>query len=192
MPRISNREVKEYVNKREQFVTNNGTITSAISATGMYVVYSYGRHFPLYAYDEEKNQWYGNSDKYSQTTSCHQSHARPDGDIQWTDTETLRKLTESPDAFVMHHINERGRLAIIEQLRSVCKTNHFLWERWLDADMIDGDTSQSMLDAWEEELIRALDEGREDIEISDNLTRSGNPEWLYVGPSGIDIEVSLD
>ena len=62
----------------------------------------------------------------------------------------------------------------------------------MDADMIDGDTSQSMLDAWEEELIRALDEGREDIEISDNLTRSGNPEWLYVGPSGIDIEVSLD
>ena len=198
MPRISNREVKEYVNKRQQFITNNGTITSAISATGMYVVYSYGRHFPMYAFDADKNQWYGNSDKYSCTTTRHQSYAQPGwfgvggSYIQWTDTATLRKLTESPDAFVMHRINERGRLAIIEQLTSVCKKSAFEPENWLDADMIDGDTSQSMLGAWEEELIEALDDGREEIEIRSFLTISGNPETLYVGPSGINIEVSID
>ena len=198
MPRITNREVKEYVNKREQFITNSGAIFPAISANGMYVVYSYGRHFPMYAFDENRNQWYGNSDKYSKTTSFHQIHARPDrlgiggSYIQWTDTATLRKLTESPDAFVMHHVNERGRLAIIEQLTSVCKKSAFEPENWLDADMIDGDTSQSMLGAWEEELIEALDDGREEIEIRSFLTISGNPETLYVGPSGINIEVSID
>ena len=95
MAKVSNREVGDLVNKREQFVTNNETITSSINSKGLYVVYSYGQHFPMYAHDADTNQWFGNSDKYSRTTSRHQSHARPDADIHWTDTDTMSALVNS-------------------------------------------------------------------------------------------------
>lgn len=42
-----------------------------------YVVFSYGRHFPLYAYDKQTHKWYENKDGYSHTTSVHRSKARP-------------------------------------------------------------------------------------------------------------------
>ena len=42
----------------------------------MYVVYSYGYHFPMYIF--KAGRWYRNTDKYSVTTSKHQSQLRPD------------------------------------------------------------------------------------------------------------------
>jgi len=45
--------------------------------TGYYVVFSYGLHWPLFVYDYSKDQWYGNSDKYSVTTSKHYSKLNP-------------------------------------------------------------------------------------------------------------------
>ena len=43
---------------------------------GVYKVYSYGFHFPMYAW--KKGRWYENVDKYSPTTSKQQSQLRPD------------------------------------------------------------------------------------------------------------------
>lgn len=40
-----------------------------------YIVYSYGFHFPIFAFVE--GQWYRNSDKYSRTTSKHQTQLAP-------------------------------------------------------------------------------------------------------------------
>jgi len=45
----------------------------------LYVVYSYGEHFPIYIYDSKRDEWYGNSDKYSRSTSKHQNQAYPSG-----------------------------------------------------------------------------------------------------------------
>jgi len=100
MPRLSNRDVRSYVNDRKLFKTNAGTIWSDyLSAPkakrSMYVVYSYDTHFPMYVYDCETKQWFGNSDKYSPTTSKHQHYARPDADITWLDRpDTQRLVTE--------------------------------------------------------------------------------------------------
>ena len=41
----------------------------------VYAVYSYGYHFPIYAFIA--GVWYRNSGKYSRTTSKHQGQARP-------------------------------------------------------------------------------------------------------------------
>ncbi len=108
MPRISNREVRSYVDRREEFVTNNGTIISdttfsgdiddatalpADKGKGFYIVYSYGKHFPMFAYDETAAQWFGNGSKYSHTTTRHQSHARPStDDILWLDHDGMLDL----------------------------------------------------------------------------------------------------
>lgn len=41
-----------------------------------YIVYSYDEHFPIAAYDYDNKLWYLNTDKYSSTTSRHQSIVR--------------------------------------------------------------------------------------------------------------------
>ena len=65
-----------------------------------YVVYSYGTHFPMYIWDEVTHRWYGNSDKYSRTTTRHQHNANPtffnpdipSRAIQWLDTDKMRAI----------------------------------------------------------------------------------------------------
>jgi hypothetical protein len=43
----------------------------------LYVVYSYGRHWPLFVWDEVTQTWFHNTDKYSVTTSKHYTKACP-------------------------------------------------------------------------------------------------------------------
>jgi hypothetical protein len=43
----------------------------------MYVVYSYGEHWPLFIYHYLTDTWFENSDKRSVTTSKHRSQAHP-------------------------------------------------------------------------------------------------------------------
>jgi hypothetical protein len=92
-PRIANCGAREYVNARKPFANYGGTLTAYEQATAdrhVYVVMSYGPHFPIYVYDYPTGEWYGNSDRYSQTTSNHQNRARPTADIKWVDTKTMR------------------------------------------------------------------------------------------------------
>ena len=58
----------------------------------VFVIYSYGEHFPMYVWDEGTHQWLGNKDKYSRTTSTHQSKYRPSEVANWFDTATLKKI----------------------------------------------------------------------------------------------------
>jgi len=55
-----------------------------------YVVYSYGRHFPIYVW--LLGVWYENTDKYSVSTSKHQTQARPDADTVKVDAKTMRDM----------------------------------------------------------------------------------------------------
>lgn len=93
IPRIANRDMGEYVRHMIEFKNNNNsvyatTVTSSQGLGPIYVVYSYGTHFPMYAW--EKGKWYGNKDKYSRTTSCHQSLCNPSsGSIFWMSTERM-------------------------------------------------------------------------------------------------------
>ena len=43
----------------------------------LYVVYSYGSHWPLFIFDYSNGQWYENSDRCSCTTSKHRAYAHP-------------------------------------------------------------------------------------------------------------------
>lgn len=71
MDRVANSRAREYVNKRLPFIGSN---TYAQWVNGKYVVYSYGSHFPMYVWDKG---WIFNIDRYSRTTSKHQSQLRP-------------------------------------------------------------------------------------------------------------------
>jgi len=56
---------------------------------GWYVVYSYGSHWPLHAYNEELDMWFSNTDKYSTSTSRHFSQTQPRSSINITSEEML-------------------------------------------------------------------------------------------------------
>ena len=43
----------------------------------LYIVYSYGKHFPLFVFDKQTGTWYTNEDKYSVTTSKHRTQCLP-------------------------------------------------------------------------------------------------------------------
>lgn len=64
----------------------------AVDDCRVYVIYSYGSHFPMYVYDETVGEWVGNKDKYSRTTSSHQSKYRPSEVAKWFDTATLQDI----------------------------------------------------------------------------------------------------
>jgi hypothetical protein len=60
----------------------------------VYAIYSYGSHFPMYVWDELSGQWLGNSDKYSRTTSTHQSKYRPSEVAKWFGTAELCSIID--------------------------------------------------------------------------------------------------
>ncbi len=70
-PRVSNREAATLVQRREQFYANNHTLYGVKCWDGgLYVVYSYGPHFPLVVWDPAAG-WLHNQDHYSATTARH-------------------------------------------------------------------------------------------------------------------------
>ena len=60
-----------------------------------YTVYSYGSHYPLYVYDYEACQWYGNKDKSTPTTNKHMKRFEPYSVAQWVDTDTITRIATS-------------------------------------------------------------------------------------------------
>lgn len=65
---VTNRMIPGLIERRAEFKANN---VFAVDVGGGYAVYSYGLHFPMAALIN--GVWYVNSDKYSVTTSRHQS-----------------------------------------------------------------------------------------------------------------------
>ena len=96
--RCANNDARRYVNKREEFMNNNSTMyahtIASTTGTDLYLVFSYGSHFPMYIAEEHEGHvnWYGNMDKYRITTTNHQSLCRPEADITWFDTNNMLVL----------------------------------------------------------------------------------------------------
>lgn len=99
---VANKDAWSEVVKKEAFVGSNmwgewitrgghwanDEVVGEVSE--LYVVYSYGTHFPMYIYDKQMGQWLGNKDKYSQSTTRHQSQTRPSNVEVWLDTDDMK------------------------------------------------------------------------------------------------------
>jgi len=85
--KISNSKARQFVQNKLEFKGNN---LFAEVTSGVYKVYSYGRHFPIYAYKDKV--WYKNVDKYSLTTSKHQSQLHPLEECLELNTEAMKAL----------------------------------------------------------------------------------------------------
>ena len=99
MKRIANNKAREVIDKLEEFQGSNmlgkwlGIGNVRAEKDKLYVVYSYGSHFPMYIYDAKEQKWLGNSDKYSRSTTRQQSHARPSSGIDvWYNTDDMKEV----------------------------------------------------------------------------------------------------
>ena len=72
MDKIANKVCRLYVENRREF---DGSNLFARNIGKLYIVYSYGTHYPMFLF--RKGWWYENSDKYSNSTSRQHSQARP-------------------------------------------------------------------------------------------------------------------
>ena len=97
MVKVTNRDCANYVSNRIAFKGSNlfgewdyaGDYFNNGRGTP-YIVYSWGRHFPIYAYVYGK--WYENTDKYSASTSRHQTQARPDANTIKVNTKDINSM----------------------------------------------------------------------------------------------------
>jgi len=87
MLKLRNSDVWRAVQEREEFKNNNGTLFGKWVTPFLYVVYSYGEHWPLFMWDGRPKicAWAYNTDKYSVTTSRHFNQAHPQCDRVYPD-----------------------------------------------------------------------------------------------------------
>lgn len=81
--RIANKSARAMVQLRRPFEGSHLFARERTPQHGMstlYVVYSYGEHWPLYVAETDEGNnttWYEMDDKYSQSTTRHQSQCNP-------------------------------------------------------------------------------------------------------------------
>lgn len=128
MKNVSSRYICEYVMRLQPFENHKRTCYGQwksrrdgigfsdgrdfdISSELGYVVYSYSSHFPIYFYSMEAECWFGTTDKYSKTTSRHQSLARPAAreDITWLGVDSLKYIvTHGYAAYAANRMRLKG------------------------------------------------------------------------------------
>jgi len=95
----ANRFVWSHVQSKTAFTNTNKTLFGNYVYSGIYVVYSYGSHFPIYAYEPKSDRWFANEDKYSRTTTRHQSLAHPRTETYPLSSEAMRELVNHADGY---------------------------------------------------------------------------------------------
>jgi len=92
MLKLSNSNVRNAVQNRVEFKNTNGTLFGRWETPFLYVVYSYGEHFPMFLCDgRHGSSWAINTDKYSVTTSKHFTQAHPQCETVGSDTQELKE-----------------------------------------------------------------------------------------------------
>ena len=95
--RTSNKNAYSLVMAKEKFTASNlfgewVTCWNDGVHNELFVVYSYGYHFPMWIWDENVKEWVGNSDKYSRSTTRQQSQTKPANVSAWYSTEQMKRL----------------------------------------------------------------------------------------------------
>ena len=98
MQRVSTHTCRAFVEQRRAFQNHSGSLRGYWheyeDGSRVYVVWTYNE--PLYAYDEEAGQWFGNETKYSRTSSKHKGCAQPHSTrIEWRDKSTMTEIANN-------------------------------------------------------------------------------------------------
>ena len=98
-PKISNGESRSYTENMLPFRANN--LEGKTLDNGDYVVLSYG-YYPIWFYSAATSKWYGNKDKYSQSTAKQISQSRPSYDATILPKSELNEVMFSSSLGKLH------------------------------------------------------------------------------------------
>lgn len=70
-------EAKHFVRARREFTASKRRMFGRCDYNGLYIVYSWGTHWPLYIYDDSVDQWYGCNEKHTRSTNRHANVCQP-------------------------------------------------------------------------------------------------------------------
>lgn len=88
--KIANRNARVHVQNLEEFQGNN--LYAGWRDEKWYIVFSYGTHWPMFAFDRETKTWFENISRYSCTTSKHRTQAHPHIETVGLPVEALKEL----------------------------------------------------------------------------------------------------
>lgn len=91
MTTIANFAAREHVQSCSPFKGSN--IFGDTLTNGIYAVWSYGTHWPLFA--KVGDQWYENEGRYSVTTNKHRSQCHPHAETIKVSCDELRRIIEA-------------------------------------------------------------------------------------------------
>lgn len=74
---VINTAMRKLVGSKTPFVNGNKTCFAEYTSNGCYVVYSYGKHYPVLIWEPVTKMWFVNEDRNSRTTNRHKSLCRP-------------------------------------------------------------------------------------------------------------------
>ena len=100
-PRINGRLARPYVQARNPFQNHSSQLYAVQHTPTLYVVYSYGSHWPLFVHDGF--DWHENEDRCSPTTSKHRTQTHPH-------TETIKKSCTWLRNFITSHMGYHRQL----------------------------------------------------------------------------------
>lgn len=90
MIKTSNRKASTYVANLKEFTGSN--TFGVWENPDCYVVYSYGKHFPMYLYNKTLQEWFINEDKYSVSTSKQTTQLHPNVSCTVSTTTEIKKM----------------------------------------------------------------------------------------------------
>lgn len=90
--KIRNADAHTYTRYVLPFEGSN--LYAAWQPDGLYVVFSYGPHWPLFIYNPATREWLENSDRTSRTTSKHRGQAHPRTETTPLPVETMLAYVE--------------------------------------------------------------------------------------------------
>ena len=105
----TNQKSRSFVQQCLPFQTGHKTLYGEWTGR-LYVVFSYGSHWPLFIYDPEAKVWFENSSRYSNTTSKHRTQARP------ISTDLVERVILERDVDWMRKCVDSNGLGIREEL----------------------------------------------------------------------------
>lgn len=92
---VTRQQARPYVQKKHPFRTSNGQLYALWPTPNIYVVYSYGEHWPLFVWDAAASRWLENEDRHSSTTTTrHRSYAHPHTATQLRSRVWLRQFID--------------------------------------------------------------------------------------------------
>jgi hypothetical protein len=107
--KVDMKRARECVREKTTFRGNNVYALWHSSKEGgpcdLYVVCSYGAHWPLYVYEQMTGVWYRNTEKSSPTTSCHSTQLHPG--VPCVDIEKNEDMTSLAFGGVVYMIEAR-------------------------------------------------------------------------------------